>query len=194
MSDLLSAKLSEQLNVTLPPDVVAWFDHGEWSNLPATLFNQTVEPRNLIDPLSAAIWGGQMLPDTLPFVSDGAGNVLCLRFGFDGAVSEVICWNHEGGWWKPFGRTLAEALVLDASFSLIDRVEDDTEVDDPFIEDYLIFADWGVTQITDLNPTLLRDMLRDFRTLLPRLKELDLGQVTISQRQCEQYLTRSNQQ
>ena len=71
---------------------------------------------------------------------------------------------------------------------MIDRVEDETEVDDPFIEDYLIFA-WGVTRITDLNPTLLRDMLRDFRTLLPRLKELDLGQVAISQRQCEQYLT-----
>jgi hypothetical protein len=189
MSDSLSAKLSKQFNLTLPPDVVAWFDHGEWSNLPDTLFNQPIELRDLLDASSGVVSGGLMLPDTLPFLSDGAGNALCLRFGFDGGVSEVICWNHEGGWWKPFGRTLAEALVLDASFSLIDRVENDREDDDPLIKDYLTFADWAATQITNLNSSLLRDLPRDVRSLLSHLKELDLGQVAISQRQCEQYLT-----
>ena len=184
-----SAKLSEHFNLKLPPEAVAWFDRGGWPSVPSTLFNQPIEPRDLLDASSGVVSGGQMLPDTLPFLSDGGGNVLCLRFGFDGTVLEVICWNHEGGGWKPFGRTLSEALILDASFSLIDQVENETEIDDRSIEDSLIFADWAATRITGLSPTLLRDLLTDFRTILARLKEFDIGRVAIAQRECEQSLT-----
>jgi len=115
-------RISESLIAKFPDDARAWLDAEQLPNAPAGRFNQRVDRARLLDPSSGAVWGGLMLPDSLPLVSDGGGNALCLRFGFDGAVAEVIHWDHKGSLWKPFGRTLAEALVLDAAFALIDLI------------------------------------------------------------------------
>jgi len=58
-------------------------------------------------PDGSGIWGGAMLPDTLPMLGNGCGDCLCLRFRPDGTVSEVIRWLHEVHvefLWKQFER------------------------------------------------------------------------------------------
>ena len=130
-----------------------------------------------------------MLPDSLPLVSDGGGNALCLRFGFDGAVTEVIHWDHEGSLWKPFGRTLAEALVIDAAFALIDQIDNDEEPDAIFIEESFPHADWATDWLPGLSKPLLRSLLKDPPNLPTRLRELGLARVAISQWQCKRFLT-----
>lgn len=181
-----SRRLTEQLSLKLSADVASWLDHGPWLEVPDTLFNQPVDPVDLVGPPSTTIWGGQMLPDTLPFLSDGAGNVLSLRFGFDGTVAEVICWNHEGGGWKPYGRTLAEALLLDVGFALLNR---EYSPDD----NLLIFADWARDWLQSPDDRQLLDSSRG-PLFLTRLSELGLGQVAVHQWQCERHLaTKLNQ-
>ena len=173
----------------LPDDVRAWLDAEQLPDAPAGRFNQRIDPARLLDPSSGAVWGGLMLPDSLPLVSDGGGNALCLRFGFDGTVAEVIHWDHEGSLWKPFGRTLAEALVLDAAFSLIDQIENDGEADSIFIEESFPLADWATDWLPGLSKPILRSLLKDVPSLPARLRELGLARVAIAQWQCQRLLT-----
>lgn len=97
MTHEISLRLSQQFGIKLTPDVEAWFAQRPWKRPAHTYFDQPIEALDLLDCPSKVIWGGQMLPDTIPFLTDGAGNALCLRFGFDNAVSEVVHWDHEGG-------------------------------------------------------------------------------------------------
>lgn len=131
-----------------------------------------------MDPSGTAIWGGLMLPDTLPFLSDGSGNSLCLRFGFDGTVSEVICWDHEGGGWKPYGKTLAESLLLDAAV-----VSEETRDVNLFT-----FADWALSWISTLEVRRF-DPSWNPEALLARMRELGVAEVALHQLQCERSLT-----
>ncbi|HXM51470.1 MAG TPA: hypothetical protein VN956_26745 [Pyrinomonadaceae bacterium] len=173
----------------LPDDARAWLDAEQLPDAPTGRFNQRVDPARLLDPSSGAVWGGLMLPDSLPLVSDGGGNALCLRFGFDGAVAEVIHWDHEGSLWKPFGRTLAEALVLDAAFALIDQIENDGEPDSIFIEESFPLADWATDWLPGLSKPILCSLLKDAPSLPARLRELGLARVAIAQWQCQRLLT-----
>jgi len=189
-SDSAASRISEALMLDLPVDVRAWLDAEQLPDAPAGRFNQRIDPARLLDPSSGAVWGGLMLPDSLPLVSDGGGNALCLRFGFDGAVAEVIHWDHEGSLWKPFGRTLAEALVLDAAFALIDQIDNDDEPDAIFIEESFPLADWATDWLPGLSKPLLRGLLKDASSLPARLRELGLARVVIAQWQCQRLLTK----
>lgn len=94
-----SERISESLAVRLPPDVVDWMDGDIRGRLVLShpgLFTEAIDPERLIDPNSVAIWGGQMLPDTLPVLDSGCSDVISLRFGRDGHVREVIRWDHPG--------------------------------------------------------------------------------------------------
>ena len=182
-------RISESLMAKLPDDARAWLDTEQLPDAPAGRFNQRVDPARLLEPSSGAGWGGLMLPDTLPLVSDGGGDALCLRVGFDGAVAEVIHWDHEGGLWKPFGRTLAEALVLDAAFTLIDQIDNDDEPDAIFMEESFPLAYWATDWLPGLGKPLLRSLLKDTPSLPARLRELGLSQVAIAQWQCQRLLT-----
>jgi hypothetical protein len=173
----------------LPDDALAWLDAEQVPYAAAVRFNQRVDPARLLDSSSGAVWGGLMLPDTLPLVSDGGGDALCLRFGFDGAVAEVIHWDHEGSLWKPFGRTLAEALVLDAAFTLIAQIDNDEEPDAIFIEESFPLAYWATDWLPGLSKPLLHSLLKDTPSLPARLRELGLSRVTIAQWQCQRLLT-----
>jgi len=184
-----AARISEAFAVKLPADVQAWFDAGNLPGLPLTTFDQPINPSGLLDPTTSTIWGGQMLPDTLPVLGDGGGNVLCLRFGFDGTVSEVIHWDHEGGSWKPYGQSLAEALILDASFSLINQLDDESDLEGSSEEELFTFADWGAKWISGLDATLLRNFAKDPNSLLSRLSERSVARVAIAHRQCREHLT-----
>ena len=75
-----SSRLSQQYHLNLPADVVAWFDGELWKERSETSFGQPVEPERLLDSDSSVLWGGQMLPDTLPILDNECGDVLSLRF------------------------------------------------------------------------------------------------------------------
>jgi hypothetical protein len=122
-----SSRLSKQYHLDLPADVVAWFDGELWKECSETGFGQPVEPAQLLDSNSSRLWGGLMLPDTLPILDNGCGDVLCLRFNSNGTVSEVVRWEHEGGNWTPFGTSLCEALLLDAALTLMEEPLNDRE-------------------------------------------------------------------
>ena len=171
----------------LPADVSEWFDLESYPQAPLTTFAQSIAPAELLDPASTAVWGGLKLPDTLPILSDGGGNVLCLRFAIDGKVSEIIHWDHEGGWWKPYGDSLAEALVLDAAFSLIDRARNEPE--DLCEEETLTFAEWGARWTRDFDAPQLRSLAKDVPNLLNRLSDSGVAPVAIAQQQCRDHLT-----
>ena len=134
-----SARLEEQFGLTLPDDVRCWFDDELWRGSDCTDYNEAVSPAELLDPRSSAVWGGMMPPDTLPVLGNGAGDCLSLRFDANGAVSEVVCWLHEGGQWWPCGKTLSEALVLDRirriSAPLDEKPEDESDAGN--------WADWA---------------------------------------------------
>ncbi len=51
-----------------------------------------------------------MLPDSLPIMGNGGGDVLCCRVDRSGTLSEYIWWEHEGGSWEVAGPTLKEAV------------------------------------------------------------------------------------
>ena len=189
MSDLSVARLTKELCFELPSDARAWLGSDQLPEAPATRFDQRIEPSNLLNPHSGAIWGGQMLPDTLPVVADGAGNALCLRFGFEGSVVEVIEWNHEGGDWKPFGKSLAEALVLDASLPVLDQGDPDETIDESAIEDSFAFADWAAAWIPGLDLSTLRVNASELRELPSRLAALGVAPVALAQWNCRRYLT-----
>lgn len=114
-----SSRLAERFAVRLPPDVRQWIDGeipGGGAPLAPGLFNQ---PLNIED----AVWGGLMLPDTLPILDSGCGDVLAMRFASDGSLTEIIRWDHEGNLWQPYGANLAEAVLCDAAITTIEDTE-----------------------------------------------------------------------
>lgn len=116
MSEQWSQRFANELEVSLPPDVVDWLDGNIRDEVGSPHLGDFFEPFNpekLLDMSFPTIWGGQLLPDTIPILGNGCGDVIALRFGRDGRVSELICWHHETGDWQPFGNTLAEAVLCD---------------------------------------------------------------------------------
>ncbi len=126
MSDW-SSRVSVRFNLNLPADVVAWFDGELWKEASETGFFQPEEPESLLDPKSYTVMGGLMLPDTLPILGNGCGDVLCLLFNSRGTVSEVVRWLHEGGDWTPYGASLCEALLFDAAIALTEELSPNSD-------------------------------------------------------------------
>ncbi len=119
MTQRWSKQLAEALHLKLPPDFSAWLDEEVWSRAGGAEFCRPQTPAELLDPEPGSIWGGFMLPDTLPLISNQYGDWLCLRIGFGGEIIELVYWCHGGGDWIPYGRTLSEALVYDAAFRVL---------------------------------------------------------------------------
>jgi hypothetical protein len=152
-----SVQLEEHFGVTLPNDVRAWFDDEIWQNGGSTEYGEPERPQDLLRPQSATICGGLMLPDTFPILGNGCGDCLCLRFGWDGQVTEVIRWLHETGSWTPYGETLSEAIGLDAV-----RWPADFPYDaDDESRDLHPHLDWAIACLEQESnaPAGLRDML-----------------------------------
>lgn len=141
-----SQRLAAHYGLRLPPDLVAWIDLGIWQQPGGAEFNEPQPPDHLIEP-NGAIWGGFMLPDTLPVIGNQYGDWLCLRIASDGSVREVVYWCHGGGDWIPYGRTLSEALLYDAARRvLFDRKPEFTDPEPP-PEDVFRWATWAATQL-----------------------------------------------
>lgn len=128
-----SQELALQFDLRLPADVSAWFDAELWKQEFSTHFGWPVEPKEI----PTCLWGGQMLPDTLPVLGNMGGDYLCLRIGADGTVSEVIRWLHEGGFWTSYGNSFAEALLFEAALEQKSRSAEEEDETGP-----LPFVDW----------------------------------------------------
>lgn len=146
MTKSWSEKLAAHYGLRLPGDLRAWLDDEVWRLAGGAEFSQPQSPDQLIDP-DGSIWGGFMLPDTLPIVGNDYGDWLCLRILADGTVGEVLHWSHGGGDWIPYGRTLSEALVYDAASRLLyNRKPEFTEPEAP-PEEVFRLAQWALDYV-----------------------------------------------
>jgi hypothetical protein len=108
-----SKQIEQHYRFQLSPDLASWFDDGVWRNSGQSEFRYPLAPEQFIEPPDGTIWAGFMLPDTLPLVGNQYGDWLCVRVAPEGRVAEILCWNHGGGDWIPYGRSLPEALLYD---------------------------------------------------------------------------------
>lgn len=143
MAKSWSEKLADHYGLRLPDDLRAWLDDEVWRLAGGAEFSQPQSPDQLIDP-DGSIWGGFMLPDTLPIVGNDYGDWLCLRVTASGEIDEVLHWSHGGGDWITYGKTLAEALVYDAaSRVLYNRKPEFVEPEAPH-EEVFRLAEWAL--------------------------------------------------
>jgi hypothetical protein len=121
MNDSWSQKLSDTFALQLTPELIDWFDTEKWQTTYPLEFGEPVKPKNLLDPNSSQVWGGLMLPDTLPILGNGFGDDIAVRFNSDGSVREFICWLHENCEWNPAGQTLSQVILFDAAKGLLEN-------------------------------------------------------------------------
>jgi hypothetical protein len=187
MAGSWSEVVTEQFQVKLPSDVTEWLDLEMWRRHEATPLGDSTSPHALLDTRSSVVWGGQMLPDTLPLFDNGCGDVWALRFGIDGSLSEIIFWNHEGGDWRPYGRTLAEAFLYSVAenWSRGDWDEEfRNQVETPL-------ADWAVRRLFgETNPpsTFRERFAANGRSPVQNLLDAGLAEVPIRRDLCKQCL------
>jgi len=100
---------SHDLRLVLSPEDQYWFQGG-WQSYQgeSTLYNEAFSPSEVAH--GKHIWGGLMLPDSLPLLGNGMGDCLCMRFQGDGSVLELVEWHHEGSDWTHCGYSIQEAL------------------------------------------------------------------------------------
>ena len=109
-----SQLLSDRYQIQLSESWQNWFDGiGREVSLPG-FFRQQVDLAGLCASKPTQIWSGFMLPDTLPVLSNGYGDWICVRVRADGSFGELLHWYHGGGDWIPVGQHLAEAILHDA--------------------------------------------------------------------------------
>jgi hypothetical protein len=106
-----SDHIADALHLHLSPDLQEWFDGGQHKLLGSQMFNDRLDPEEVL--LGKHIWGGQMPPDTLPVVGNGAGDYLCAKFTAGGELAEIVAWHHEGSHWDHYGSSLSQALTFD---------------------------------------------------------------------------------
>ncbi|MCB9849631.1 MAG: SMI1/KNR4 family protein [Phycisphaerales bacterium] len=138
MSAPWSERFERDLSVRLSADLVEWFDRCLFeSQDPIQLgeFAIPTIPDCVFDLSSSTIWAGLMLPDTIPVLENGCGDVVAMRIGKDGTVTEFIAWSHETCCWLPYGRSLPEAILSDLAKTRLeispDEYTDEASIDRP---------------------------------------------------------------
>jgi hypothetical protein len=85
--------IERELGVRLPLALAEFEDDsGYW---------EPIDPAQVLDADSSALWGGQMLPDSIPVLNNGCGDCILARFKPNGLLREFVQWDHEGGLWRP---------------------------------------------------------------------------------------------
>lgn len=112
MKQTWSEILTEKFSFNLSHEIREWYDLGFYEKNLDVEFGEPVHPENFLSENSGIVWGGQMLPDTLPILENGCGDAVCIKFDKTGEVREYILWEHETGQWKPIGKQLSEVLVF----------------------------------------------------------------------------------
>ncbi len=107
----LSTVLEERYAVQMGANWKDWFDgDADRLNLPGPFRTPAID---LDTKAPKPIWPGMMLPYTLPILSNGYGDWLCVTVDETNAFGELIHWYHGGGDWIPVGNTLQQAALHD---------------------------------------------------------------------------------
>ena len=163
-----SHQWEERFHLRLPPDLVAWLDDELWERGWSVGLAEFTEPHlPSSESQSPAVWGGGMLPDSLPILGNGCGDCLCLRFHPDGTVFEVVRWSHEGAFWTPYGKTLSEALLFDAATGLMsDAGSDDADLKEDLADWALRWVGPRLGEEADFRKSVRRDNALPIEVLL----------------------------
>lgn len=105
-------RFAGQYGVQLDATLAEWLNDEQWQRQGTGEFRAPAIPEELLQDCPPSIWPGLMPPDALPILGNEYGDWLCLRFGADNQVREIIHWYHGGGDWIPWGRTLPEAIAF----------------------------------------------------------------------------------
>jgi tetratricopeptide (TPR) repeat protein len=106
-------KIIERFQLQLSPADLKWFEGGwRYFDGSASEYHQALDPQEVLEH-GKGIWGGMMLPDSIPLLENGMGDSLCARFSYDGTLSEIIEWHHEGAGWRHYGYSIDQAIALD---------------------------------------------------------------------------------
>jgi hypothetical protein len=167
MSKKWSQTLAGKFSVSLPEDVIDWCDSEIWKKESPQEFSEEGCPDG------SGIWGGAMLPDTIPMLGNGCGDCLCLRFRPDGTVSEVIRWLHESAMWSSYGNSLSEAILFDAALAVAKR---DLSV-------LPLYADWALKQL-GIEPDKRAKLEEDLT--IASLFEAGLAEAAVRRELCKQ--------
>jgi hypothetical protein len=168
--------LAESFHLQLPDDIVALLDSEIWIEDSRPRFGAALAP----EEIRHRIWGGSMLPDTLPLSGNGFGDYLCLRINTDGTLREVLAWFHEGAFWTPYGNTLCEALLLDAALGLKEEPTGTELEDEPHRFD---FANWAKSRLDAQAALRLNQGL-----FLDDLLAAGLAETAVRRERCSQHL------
>lgn len=182
-----SSQIENEFAVRLPGDVASWFDGGLWRNKAPTRFSEPTSPEELLDRASHVVHGGAMLPDTLPILGNGFGDYLCLRFAADGKLSEVVCWWHEGVTWHPYGKTFAEAILLDLLMGVLEGADD---ADTPRFGRAQELVEWALGWMQG-SAAMLQAIRRGFQEEPASIVDMDVGfaESHLRRFRCERYLS-----
>jgi hypothetical protein len=101
--------LAQHFRIVPPSDLERYLDDPGRAQIFRGL-GDPIDVAGLINPRTSTVWGGMMLPDTLPILNNGGGDVLCVRVDEQGAIGSYLWWNHETGNWLFAGSTFSEAL------------------------------------------------------------------------------------
>ncbi len=148
MSGTWSERIEQRYRLRLPRDVRAWLDQQIWREDGGAEFCRARTPEQLLDPEPGAIWGGFLLPDTLPIIGNDYGDWLCLRIAPDSTISELVHWSHCGGDWLPYGSSLAEALLYDAALRVLHPQRPSLAGESLPADQVFRFAEWARAWVT----------------------------------------------
>lgn len=152
-----SEHLCRQFDVVLPEDVARWYDEEVWRQYAGVRYGEPIPPEAILEATSHAIWGGLMLPDTLPILDNGCGDVLAMRFSSGGTLTEFVEWHHESMGWHPCGKSLVDTLFYDAARTSFEEEDQGPEGTDD--EEVFRFAEWAFCQRRSLQPA---DSFKEF--------------------------------
>ncbi|MEM9827997.1 MAG: SMI1/KNR4 family protein [Planctomycetota bacterium] len=109
-----SKRIQAALGITLEASLAAWFDQEIWKRDGGFEFTECVHPQCWLERVNESLWPGLMGCHLLPLVGNQIGDYLCVRVDDFGNASSIVHWYHGGGDWLPWGKDLAEALVVEA--------------------------------------------------------------------------------
>ena len=107
-----SAAIADALSINIEPSLARWWDQGLWRCRGGGEFSIGLDPSGLLTD-GAIPWPGLMPTNVLPLATNGRGDYLAVRVTDDSRTGDVIHWYHGGGDWIPWGRSWAEAVVVD---------------------------------------------------------------------------------